>query len=240
MNLKTLNIAYNDDYVPTPDIFTDMKKICQICSVEFESDVWNKKFCSDVCFKKNGTLKQKKRNQERKLNCKVRATCTQCNIEFEYVHRKDRKERIFCGRSCASKFYIKNGTFEKWRLMKIEKSGIQAKCINSNCENFVYLEKRFIDSGQGKACSKKCKNQYVSQLFSGEGNPMFGKKLTEEQKRKQIETLQKNHPGISNAFSLSKRRTKTRPQIEIFNFLVEKYPDFNFQIEKRICLNETK
>jgi len=217
-----------------------MKKNCQICSLEFELNIWNKKFCSDLCFKAHRTIERKKRDAELKLNFKATAVCVQCNIEFEYSRRKDRGDRIFCGRSCASKFYIKNGTFDKWRSMKNPKSGAYKKCLNKNCDSLVYLEKRFVDTNKCRACSKECRTQHISRLFSGKGNPMFGKKLTEQQLKKQKETLQKNYPGTLNAFSLSKKRKKTRPQIEIYNFLVEKYPDFNFQIEKRISQNETK
>jgi len=124
--------------------------------------------------------------------------------------------------------------------MKNPKSGAYKKCLNKNCDSLVYLEKRFVDTNKCRACSKECRTQHISRLFSGKGNPMFGKKLTEQQLKKQKETLQKNYPGTLNAFSLSKKRKKTRPQIEIYNFLVEKYPDFNFQIEKRISQNETK
>jgi very-short-patch-repair endonuclease len=218
-----------------------MKKNCQICSAQFESNVWNKKFCSNECFKKNGLLRQKNRIKNLKLSCSISSKCVHCNKEFIYLPRKGRKERIFCGRSCASKFYIENGKFEKWRLMKMPKNGIQEKCINEKCENLVYLEKRFINSDRkGKACSKKCKNEYMRQIFTGEGNPMFGKKLSEDQKRKQKETLCKNYPGIKNAFSLSKKRTKTKGQIKIFEFVSKNYPEFNFQIEKRVCPSESK
>lgn len=47
-------------------------------------------------------------------------------------------------------------------------------------------------------------------------------------------TLQSNYPGTSNAFSLSKKRIKTRPQIEIFEYVSTKYADLNFEIEKRL------
>jgi len=70
----------------------------------------------------------------------------------------------------------------------------------------------------------------------GENNPMFSKTLSEDQKKKQQETLLKNHPDVSNAFGLAVRRTKTRPQLAIFEYLSKIHPNFDFQIEKRITM----
>ncbi len=108
------------------------------------------------------------------------------------------------------------------------------KCLNPDCNNFVYLEPRLIKSNKGKVCSFECEKSYFSQLFLGKRNPFYGKKLSDESKLRQKKTLQSNYPGTSNAFSLSKRRTKTRPQISIFEYVNTKHVDLKFEIEKRI------
>ena len=73
----------------------------------------------------------------------------------------------------------------------------------------------------------------MSNLFFGENNPMFGKKLTNEQKLKQKNTLQKNH-GVNNAYELSKRHAQSKPNKEILDFLQKELKEFGFKAEQYI------
>ena len=66
--------------------------------------------------------------------------------------------------------------------------------------------------------NKICRKNYMSSLFIGDGNPMAGKHLTIEQKRKQKNTLLNNH-GVSNAYFLAKRRKISKPQREIYEYI---------------------
>lgn len=211
-----------------------MKKSCIICNQEFELQSRNQKLCSKICRSEFNKQKGKIRYYKSRSTSRKTSTCSMCQKEFEYHFRVHRRERKFCGRSCASKFYIKDGTFDGWRLRSEPKKGKYENCINPTCKNDVYLEPRFLISGKGKVCSFNCEKAYFSQLFTDSGNPFFGKKLTKEHKEKQQKTLQKNHPGITNAFSLAKRRTKSNPQIKIFEHLKDRFKSHNFQIEKRI------
>jgi very-short-patch-repair endonuclease len=213
---------------------------CNVCEKEFIKNVGNKKSCSEECRKEYGRIKTKKFYEEKKNGSRSTSTCITCNKDFEYHFRPERGARKFCGRSCASVFYTAKGTFDIWKNRKNPKNGFYAKCLNQNCQNQVYLTQRFIKHNlKGKVCSIDCEKEYFSQLFMGKNNPMFGRHLTIDQKEKQKSTLQKNYPGIKNAFMLAKHRTKSKAQINIFNFLSIEFPDFNFEIEKLIK-NETK
>lgn len=61
---------------------------------------------------------------------------------------------------------------------------------------------------------------------------MFGRKLAPESLQKQKATLQKNHPGITNAFFLAKHRTKSKMQKSVFEWLTSTFPQHGFAIEK--------
>jgi G:T-mismatch repair DNA endonuclease (very short patch repair protein) len=211
-----------------------MKRTCVVCNQDYSINTNNQKTCSRSCRDEFGQIKEKKRYAESLLRSRKTATCKVCNKTFDYHFRPERGDRQFCGRSCASKYHIHKGDFDSWRLRTNPIQGEQRKCLNPACSSLVYLAPRLIKSGKGKACSFECKKTYFSQLFLGKKNPFYGKKLSEESKLKQKTTLQTNYPGTANAFSLSKRRTKTRPQIAIFKHVCTKYEDLNFEIEKRL------
>jgi len=219
---------------------TKLKK-CVVCNEDFVQNVGNQKCCNSQCAIEWGKIKTKKSYELSKLNNRALATCIQCNCEFNYNFRPERGERKFCGRSCASKYNIKVGISDAWRLRKNEKQPrIMVHCSFCAKEKFV-LKRQFVEHENRHMmhfCDKKCKSTYLGIKFSGEGNPMFGKKLSNESLVKQKETLNKNHPGVKNAFFLAQKRIKTRPQLAIFEFVSNEYPDYEFKIEKLI--SETK
>lgn len=214
--------------------------LCVVCGNKFQKKANNQKLCSDQCKSDFGALKEKLRYKKSKESSRRSSVCKHCGDVFEYHYRSERGERTFCSRSCASKFYIKNGNFDSWKLRSNPKAGAMLKCLNPSCSNMVYHEPRLVKSGTGKVCSFACEKEYFSKLFSGKNNPFFGKTMTDEQKSKQKQTLQKNHPGVVNAFSLAKKRTKSRPQIKIFEHLCQEYPQHNFLIEKRLLIEDDK
>lgn len=161
-----------------------------------------------------------------------------CKTEFDYHFRSERGERIYCGRSCASKNYIQNGVYDKWRLRKNSIKGAMSKCMNLSCKNQVYLQPHLIKKGKGKLCSFQCEKEYFSFLHKGENGPFYGKKHSKESLEKQKRTLAKNYPGVTNAFSLAKKRTKTKPQISIFEYLITHFKECEFEIEKRVCKDD--
>lgn len=211
-----------------------MNILCAACNKEFKRKTGNQKLCSDECRNVFYSNKEKIRYEKSFQNSRKTAVCKICNKEFDYHFRPERGDRAFCGRSCASKFHIQKGDFDKWRLRKNPTTGEMKKCLNKNCFNEVYLTQKRIENSKGRLCSFSCEKEYFSYLFKGDKNPFWKKSHSEENNLKRAATLEKNHPGIANAFSLAKRRTKTKPQISIFNYLCEKFPELNFQIEKRV------
>ncbi len=80
-------------------------------------------------------------------------------------------------------------------------------------------------------CDTKCKGLYFGKQFTGTGNPMFGRKLSELSLQKQRRTLLQNH-GVTNAFFLSKHRTVSKAQQEILDHLSGSVPTAQFEGEK--------
>ena len=83
---------------------------CVICYEEFES-ARIAKTCSDNC-------RLKRHKNTRKLsdgNIIVTRLCRLCGESF---NAKRYKTKSFCNRSCASKFHIQNGTYDKWKACK--------------------------------------------------------------------------------------------------------------------------
>lgn len=209
-------------------------KVCQICNIVFEARVSNKQCCSVECLKAKGKQKSRLCYAQKSRLIRKSAICVTCNRTFDYRFRQDRGERKFCSRSCASKYYISTGVYDVWKHKSLPKRGAELKCLNPLCLNMVYVPPRMLKANKSRTCSFSCEQQYFSLLFAGDKNPMFGKRLSISQKAKQKATLEKNHPGVTNAFQLGKRRTKSKAQIEIFEYLRKKYPSYCFQIEKRV------
>lgn len=87
-----------------------MKLQCVICYEEFQC-ARIAKVCSNIC-----RLKQRKNT--RKLsddNIIVTRLCSFCGEIFK---AKRYKTKAFCNRSCASKFYVKDGTYDKWKACR--------------------------------------------------------------------------------------------------------------------------
>lgn len=190
-----------------------MKKQCIICHIVFDTPRSNKT-CSEACYESH----RKNRRENSNSNIIVTRECKLCGEPFK---AKRYKPKAFCNRSCASKYYIKNGTYDKWRLMKIERQGFYGSC--KVCKKSIYLEPRFkgLDS-LVKLCGIECEKIYFASLFNGEQNPMYGKKLTIQQKDKQKSTLFERY-GVTNAYFLAKRSTVSKPQRDLYNNLSELY-----------------
>lgn len=190
-----------------------MKKQCIICHIVFDTPRSNKT-CSEACYESH----RKNRRENSDSNIIVTRECKFCVEPFK---AKRYKPKAFCNRSCASKYYIKNGTYDKWRLMKIERQGFYGSC--KVCKKSIYLEPRFkgLDS-LVKLCGIECEKIHFASLFNGEQNPMYGKKLTIQQKDKQKSTLFERY-GVTNAYFLAKRSTVSKPQRDLYNNLSELY-----------------
>ena len=86
-----------------------MNKNCIICDKEFQTRSKNhcEKTCSKECRLLHNNNRRKKTNQNHldKFNCKF---CDKEVIRY-------RVRNGFCSRSCASKQYIQDGTYDKWK-----------------------------------------------------------------------------------------------------------------------------
>ena len=83
-----------------------MNKNCIICNKEYEAKNWASKTCSNECRLKHNNNRKIKNNQ----NHLVTFNCKFCNNET----KRYRIRNGFCSRSCASKFYLQNGVYDKW------------------------------------------------------------------------------------------------------------------------------
>ena len=190
-----------------------MTQDCLICKTKFEAPN-SQKTCSETC----QTVHRKNRRKVSDDNVTVIRACKFCGEPFK---AKRYKSKAFCDRSCASKYYIQDGTYDKWRLRTNERQGFYGSC--KMCQQPIYLEPRFKTmESLVKLCGIECEKSYFASLFSGDQNPMHGKRLTEQQKDKQKSTLFERY-GVTNAYFLAKRSTVSKPQRELYNSLCETY-----------------
>lgn len=86
-----------------------MIKSCIMCQKEFETKSKNhcEKTCSKECRLKHNNNRRKKTN----INHLDKFNCVHCGKEVI----RYRKRNGFCSRSCASKKFIEDGTYDKWK-----------------------------------------------------------------------------------------------------------------------------
>jgi G:T-mismatch repair DNA endonuclease (very short patch repair protein) len=186
-----------------------MKKKCVVCESDFEANNWATKSCSDECRKKHNTRRQKV-NRENNLDT---FCCSYCGKEVT----RFRIRNGFCSRSCASKKYTKNGTYDEWRLRTNERKGIFVNCCI--CGDSFYAKPK--ESETRKVCNKKeCKSKNHSNWMNA-NNPQKGSKASEESKIKKTTTLL-NRYGVTNAYMLAKHKTLSRPQQELSSIISDK------------------
>ena len=181
---------------------------CLICNTEFTllEGQGMKRTCSDECRKKHNNLRRKRTN----LNHLETFKCIYCEKEFT----RYRKRNGFCSRSCASKKYIEDGTFDKWRLRVQEKIGIYKKCLK--CHSEFYCEPADLENK--KLCgSKQCRKSYMSEYMIV-NSPLRGKKEKQGVREKVKNTLLEKY-GVKNAFALAKHISLSKPQKELIDYL---------------------
>jgi len=198
-------------------------KICNYCRVEFQTENHSVKSCSDECRRKFRIDYKKKLDIKKSIERK----CKFCN---EVYFRKNERNG-FCTRSCASKFYIQNGTYDNWRLRKNEKSGTIAQCLECQ-KDFYYTEKR---RKNAKFCSTKCKTSNSKGKITKNNPFIINKEKTKAWRQKARKTMLKKY-GVSNAWMLAKHHNLSKPQKEILDYLNKSYDKYtifsDFGIEK--------
>lgn len=135
-----------------------MLQECIVCKVDFEA-FRSQKTCSDTC----RTIHRKNRRKTSDENVTVTRTCKFCTSAFK---ARRYKTKAFCNRSCASKYYIQNGTYDKWRKM----------------------------------------------------NPTIGRVVTQEQIKRQKDTMIKKY-GVVCGYHLAKARRVSKQQQIIYEFV---------------------
>lgn len=181
---------------------------CLICNTEFTllEGQGMKRTCSDECRKKHNKIRHKKNT----LNHLETFKCVSCEKEVT----RYRKRNGFCSRSCASKKYIEDGTYDKWRLRVNEKNGINKKCVK--CETEFYCEPADVE--KKKLCgSIECRKSYISEYMT-KNNPSSGKKEKLGVREKVKNTLLEKY-GVKNAFALAKHTSLSKPQKELIEYL---------------------
>jgi len=155
------------------------------------------------------------RKNPRKI-IKTKRICLQCNIVF---FRDKNKTGNFCNRSCASIFYINNGTYDSWRYKTQEKQGKYIPC--SFCGKEKYFKPNQLLSDRKRFCSKECFRKCISDLLpKGPNHKWFKKGQSLEERQKTKQTLLAKY-GIDNAYKLAKIRKISKPQGEIYDFLTQ-------------------
>jgi len=64
------------------------------------------------------------------------------------------------------------------------KKAKKIKRICLNCDREFEIKKARLKYGGGKCCSRKCVDEYHKKSYRGKNNPMYGKFLSDEQKKR--------------------------------------------------------
>jgi very-short-patch-repair endonuclease/endogenous inhibitor of DNA gyrase (YacG/DUF329 family) len=144
-------------------------------------------------------------------------------------YRRVYEKSGFCSIRCGSKWNIEHGISDAWKKSQLGvRSGKNVPC--DECNKPCYIVEHQYEQ-QHHFCDKKCKGTFFGRMYAGKGNPMYGRKLSEESLKKQKRTLLQNH-GVTNAYFLSKRSTVSKAQREILSYLTGTLPTFEFEGEK--------
>lgn len=187
-----------------------MTKQCIICQKNFETK--SKNHCEKTCSKE---CRLQHRKETKKINIQNHLSTFNCKYCRKEVTRY-RERGGFCSRSCASKKYIEDGTYDTWRYRIQEKKGSILKC--TICFDEFYAEPK--ESLTRKYCRKsECHKKYFSNWMK-ENSPVRGIKEKPETREKIKKTLMEKY-GVQNAYELAKHTSLSKPQKEIINYLQE-------------------
>ena len=204
------------------------KKFCVICGNVFETKGGAAKFCGSVCREKNNYDIGVKIRQRRKEKHLCSDCCMQCNKDFTRACYPGQEPKKFCGRSCALKYH--NSTCVKQRTKPgPRKERFPVKC--RICSKKMFVLKCSLDHhekfGQVFTCGKLCRIEYTRSRHKGQ-------KRSPESKAKREKTMLERY-GVSHPFLLSKGCYRvSKGQRELFAFLEQAYPSYEFELEKQI------
>jgi very-short-patch-repair endonuclease len=91
--------------------------------------------------------------------------CNDCGKKYN----ARRKEQKYCSITCQ------HNSYKKYKVEKV-------KTICNFCnQEFLILPNKLL-TGKGKYCSRECKDKHQTVIYSGDNNPVYGKKHTNEWK----------------------------------------------------------
>lgn len=198
---------------------------CNHCGEEFVKPSPSSKSCSDSCRKAHRKTRRKITTQ----NIIVSRTCLFCLKDFPAIRCKPKK---FCNCSCASKFYVQSGKYDRWISSHERRPKLSTMTPCVHCQKPVFTPPR--QKGKNKVCSKACFAAHMRTVFPKGSGPTKGTTMTDSQKKKQLATLMKNH-GVTNAYCLAKRRKISKPQRELYEDIVSALGFQEAELEKYIA-----
>ena len=144
---------------------------CLNCNKEInctEKEAKTKKYCSNEC-------RIKQSNKPRKKHILI--YCKTCNKEISCTEKKAKTKKY-----CSAKCQIQGSKIQKVPRIII-------KCMNCNKE--IITTKNRIEKHGRNSCSVKCRNSLLKTKYLGEGNPMYGTKLSDERIKQISDTSKK-------------------------------------------------
>jgi very-short-patch-repair endonuclease/predicted nucleic acid-binding Zn ribbon protein len=188
---------------------------CKQCSNTLPDD--RNVYCSDECFQTSRREQQRLKNEKHS----VELVCDFCQNTFRRSkYRLNRSQGKFCNRSCASKFYKADGTYDKWtHSAKLNASGDYVICAGCGLKE-VYRQPREIATDVAKCCDYKCHGLLMSKLNTGSNHPSWGKHMTEISKRKREQTLLDKY-GVTCGFMRGKKMSPSKGQLSLHEKLTE-------------------
>ncbi len=174
-------------------------------------------YCSDECSQISRREQQRLKNEKHS----VELTCDFCRNTFRRSkYRLNRSQGNFCDRSCASKFYKANGTYNAWlNSAKLNAKGDHVLCAGCGVKE-VYREPREVVADVAKCCDRKCHVLLLSKLNTGANHPFWGKHMAESSKRKRERTWLDKY-GVTCGFMRGKKMSPSKGQLSLHEKLVE-------------------
>lgn len=143
-----------------------MLKVCKNCNKEYNARKSKQNFCSRKCtyeYRSKYLVGKNACNYKNGNRTKVKTICDYCGKEiFKEKQHLDKWNKNFCNRNCQIEYY---------KLHSVEVSGENSprySQVEVSCEQCGKLFKTYYSTrDKVRFCSKKCRNNWQSQMMSG-------------------------------------------------------------------------
>jgi len=142
---------------------------CENCGDEYyvpKSKLDTTRFCSGEC-QREVALRPKRGEENPMYKPPVEIECEWCNSKFE-VNPSDAEDRRFCDIDCKTDWFSDYITGENHPNYD-PNSHVNLSCVNCGSTFQVHRSQ----SDRAKYCSKDCMNEYRSENWVGENNPLY-------------------------------------------------------------------